>query len=218
MDCSMCGEEIPPPRLEAIPITLTCNADLRPRTCPLASASGGPAPVRAPEGSTGRRTSGGRRQAAHDLAMRTTRGYAAGKDDAHAEFAGHGSSATMRRRASASSARLCGPSLSTPCWRPRRPSCFRTITSRDAPGRAGSPVGAGATRRHIEPTPAAGPRSRPDTSTAATVCSWPRCALRGPGARAWPWPRHTRSRDREDRGPTHRGESRVTATSPSLLP
>ena len=27
MDCSMCGEEIPPPRLEAIPITLTCNAD-----------------------------------------------------------------------------------------------------------------------------------------------------------------------------------------------
>ena len=27
-----------------------------------------------------------------------------------------------------------------------------------------------------------------DTSTAATVCSWPRCALRGPGARArWPW-------------------------------
>ena len=78
---------------------------------------------------------------------------------------GSGSSATMRRRASASSARLCGPSLSTPCWRPRRPSCFRTITSRDAPGRAGSPVGAGASRRHIEPTPAAGPRSRPDTST-----------------------------------------------------
>ena len=27
MDCSMCGEEIPPPRLEAIPITITCNAD-----------------------------------------------------------------------------------------------------------------------------------------------------------------------------------------------
>ena len=26
MDCSMCGEPIPQPRLEAIPITLTCNA------------------------------------------------------------------------------------------------------------------------------------------------------------------------------------------------
>ena len=57
MDCSMCGEEIPPPRLEAIPITLTCNADCA-RERALWRRRQAARRQRAPEGSTGRRTSG----------------------------------------------------------------------------------------------------------------------------------------------------------------
>ena len=85
-------------------------------------------------------------------------GYMAGLEGAHAELrvwqlGDHAATCDCEPW------RLCGSSWSTSCWPPKRPSPFRTSTSRDALGRAGSPVRAGATRRGEDPR-GRGPRNR----------------------------------------------------------